>query len=272
MSAEKNAALPARAVGFDVHLSGASLWDLVQMECQARVRRVFQVRGEGGVGFLYLAAGRVVHAAVGRITGQAAALEILSWSNGSFEPCERTWPPAPTIEVTHEALILEAARRRDEAINEAFDAATTAPKLLPFPGRGAVDAALDEIEELEIWEEGTGDMRTTYIDPPPGNAGSGSAELAKDFPIMLRLSASGAIVRNHGGSEEQGEAVAYAQRLVTLAGELLGLDAFTAMEAVFSGPNGGGRWFLFAEPTGDTVALRPRPEANLSPLRERLGL
>jgi hypothetical protein len=29
---------------------------------------------------------------------------------------------------------------------------------------------------------------------------------------------------------------------------------------------------MFREPNGDLVALRPRPDANLAPLRERVGL
>src|SRR5262249_54285406 len=102
------------AVGFRAHLSGVSLWDLVQMECLARAQRGVQVIGDGGVGYLFLADGRVVHAQTPRLAGQAAALEILGWRNGSFHQCERPWPRAATIETSCEALILQAARRRDE--------------------------------------------------------------------------------------------------------------------------------------------------------------
>ena len=62
--------------------------------------------------------------------------------------------------------------------------------------------------------------------------------------------------------------IAYVKRLVDLTGELMGLDEFTALEFVFAG----GRCVMFTDTNGDTVVLRPKPETNLQPIRERLGL
>jgi len=231
----------AAVVGFDVRLSGASLWDLVQMECQARVQRVFQVVGPTGVGYLYVTAGRLFHAATANLAGEPAALEILSWTNGSFQPCDRSWPPAATIETSYEALILELARRRDEE---------SAGNLVAFPR-----------------EEWPSDMRGTNIEQPPALP-SARPEPGPDFLVTLRLAPNGAVLKNSGGSEEMAEAIAYAHRLLQLAGEFLGLDGLSAMECAFTG---GGRCFVFTE-GGDIVAVRPRPDANLAPLRERLGL
>ena len=89
-----------------------------------------------------------------------------------------------------------------------------------------------------------------------------------DFQVMLRLSASGVVVRSHGASEQQAETIAYVKRLVDLTGELLGLDEFTALEFVFAG----GRCVMFTDTNGDTVVLRPKSETNLQPIRGRLGL
>jgi hypothetical protein len=86
--------------------------------------------------------------------------------------------------------------------------------------------------------------------------------------MVLRLSASGTILKNKGGSEEAAGAIAYAHRLVELSGDLLGLEGFRAMECVFRE----GRCLVFAEPNGDVVALRPYAEANLQTLRDSLGL
>ena len=47
-----------------------------------------------------------------------------------------------------------------------------------------------------------------------------------------------------------------------------GIDPFVAMECTFSD----GRMLLFEEENGETVALRPRTESNLQPLRDKLGL
>jgi hypothetical protein len=276
-TAKRDATTPEPALGFHAQLQGASLWDLVQMECLARSRLVVEVTGEGGVGYLYFDGGRVVHASTQRCRGQAAALEILGWTHGTFQPAQRSWPLAPTIEMSHEALLLHAAKDRDEQ---------GASNLVAFPSRGveaAVDAALDEIELLEVdqeeevtgvapqttgQEEGKMNVRNPNVDETAAGALTPRAENPADFPVMVRLSAQGAVLRNKGGSEELAEATAYAHRLVQLTGELLGLEDFVALECSFASD----RFIVFTENGGDVVALRPRPELNLQPLRERLGL
>ena len=131
----------------------------------------------------------------------------------------------------------------------------------------------DEFEELELSEfeeEGASEMRSSKVDDaPPDAAAARAADMGSgDFQVMLRLGASGAVVRSHGASEEQAELIAYVKRLVDLTGELMGLDDFTALEFVFAG----GRCVMFTDTNGDTVVLRPKPETNLQPIRERLGL
>jgi hypothetical protein len=272
------------ARGFSAQLRGASLWDLVQMECLGRSHRVVQVVGEGGVGYLYFDRGQIVHATTAQRTGEPAALEILGWTNGSFQSCERAWPAQATIRTSHEGLILQVAQIRDE---------TGASNLVAFPGRGSADDDDDDrYEELELTElddgpaepgaaqaaaeQGESEMRSSGIDeaamtPKPGanGAGAGRAEVGAtaDFSVMLRLGPNGAVVSNRGGSEELADTVAYSHRLLQLTGELLGLDKFSAVECGFAV----GRCIVFADGE-EVVALRPRPETNLQALRERLGL
>ena len=281
--------------GFSAQLRGASLWDLIQMECLARSHRVVQVIGEGGVGYLYFDRGQIVHATTAQRTGEAAALEILDWTNGSFQSCERGWPAQATIRTSHEGLILQAAQLRDER---------SASNLVAFPTRGAAGDDLDRYEELELSElseadeeieaargareareEGAVDMRSSGSDeaaltPKPvatgangvngaNSANSGRSELGPlgDFSVMMRLGPNGAVVSNRGGNEELAETVAYSHRLLQLTGELLGFDKFSAVECGFVE----GRCIVFSD--GDeVVTLRPRPEVNLQTLRERLGL
>ena len=254
---------PGRAAGFRARLAGVGLWDLVQMECLAGSRACVLVTGEGGVGYVYFAHGNIVHAVTADKVGEAAALEILSWTNGSFQPCDRPWPEATTIATSHEALILQAAKRRDESA-----------KLVAFPGGGAGEptgapAGPDDVETLEIEEEGAADMRSPNereVTPAP-QAGRAEAT-GGDFSVMLRLSPRGEIIKSSGGSEQLAETVAYVRRLAELGGELLGLEGFSAFECTFAQ----GRLLTFVDSDGDTVVLRPRPEANLQALRERLGL
>jgi hypothetical protein len=258
---------PSTTLGFRAQISGASLWDLVQLECLARSRQVVRVNGEGGVGYLYFAEGRVVHAATARLIGETAALEILGWTNGLFQPCERAWPATYTIETSCEALILSVAKRRDEA----------ATNLVAFPGRAtpAASADDDQFEVLEIEElKQEGEMRTpnngdrTQTPTPPPVA-AGRPEISAEFPVTMRLAPGGGVLTSKGADDDMAGVVAYAHRLAQLTGELLGLEPFVAMECSFSEE---GPLLLFEEDNGDTVALRPRTENNLQPLRDKLGL
>jgi hypothetical protein len=266
---------PEPAVGFHAKLEGASLWDLVQMECLARSHLVVEVTGEGGVGYLYFDGGRVVHASTARQRGEAAALEILGWTHGTFQASNRSWPSGgPTIHVTHESLLLNAAKRRDDQ---------RASNLVAFPARG-VEAAIDEAleESLEMMEIGEGQDPDDQapddddVTRPGGtvraaalpSAASARVEVPADFPIMVRLSSAGTVIRNKGGTEELAEAASYAHRLAQLTGELLGLEEFVALECISSE----GRYLLFGEGEGEVVLLRPRADLNLQPLRDRLGL
>ena len=94
------------------------------------------------------------------------------------------------------------------------------------------------------------------------------AEPPSDFPVLLRLGPGGGILRNEGGDEELAAVVANARRLGRLAGQLLGMDSFVAMECTLAS----GRLLIYDEDNGETVALRVRNEASLQSLRERLGL
>ncbi len=255
--------------GFSARLRGAGLWDLVQMECLARVHRTVQVVGEGGVGYLYFDRGDIIHASTALRIGEAAALEILGWTNGSFQTCDRPWPEQRSIITSHEGLLLQAAQLRDEG----------ASNLVAFPGRAAPanqgeteTETFEEIEFSEIDEEGERTMRGSDLEEaaptPKGGPQSGRTELGGDFAAMMRLGPTGAVISNRGGSEDLAETVAYVQRLLQLTGELLGLGEFSAVECGFVE----GRCIVFADAAGETVALRPRTDANLAALREKLGL
>ena len=208
-----------------------------------------------------------MHATTAQRAGEPAAIEILGWTNGSFQTCDRPWPEQPTIATPHEGLILRVAQARDEGQGS---------NLVAFPARSAAAPDEDVFEELElseIAEEGEGEMRGSNIDeavptPKPGSQ-SGRTEMAGDFSVVMRLAPNGAIISNRGGARDLADTIAYVDRLLQLTGELLGLGPFSALECSFT-PEG--RCFIFSDGSGETVALRPRSEASLQPLREKLGL
>jgi len=258
---EREAPVPggtAATRGFSAQLRGASLWDLVQLECLSRSRRCIRVVGEGGVGYLFFDRGRVIHAATAQAIGEAAAVEVLAWTNGSFEACERPWPEQPSIAAGLEALLLRTAQLCDER---------AASNLVAFPTRpGDGDETYEELQIGDLEAHGGGEMRSSNTDdmltPPP------RVEISGDFAVVMRLGPTGAIMSSRGGSEELGQAVAYVERLLQLTGEMLGLGPFSALECTFTHE----RCLIFCEGGGETVALRPRADANLTALRERLGL
>jgi hypothetical protein len=124
------------------------------------------------------------------------------------------------------------------------------------------------IVEKGIVEKGIVNMRSPNIEPPSLAPPLGRSELTAEFPVVLRIARSGAVLKNKGADEELAGVVAYAHRLVQLAGELLGLEELAAIECQFTE----GRCLIFSEDNGDLVALRPRADANLQVIRERLGL
>src|SRR4051794_8233481 len=101
--------------GFRVSLEGATLPDFVQMECLAQSNRVFRITSGHRIGYLFFKKGQMIHALSGDEVGEAAALEILKWRDGSVEPCSVGWPDAPTIHSTWQNLLLLSAQARDES-------------------------------------------------------------------------------------------------------------------------------------------------------------
>ena len=180
---------PSATLGFHAHLEGASLWDLVQMECFARSHLVVEVTGEGGVGHLYFDSGRVVHAATARNRGVTAALEILGWTHGTFQASNRSWPTGgPTIDVTHESLLLNAAKSRDEQ---------SASNLVAFPGPGrGIEAAIEEVLEdnLELMEirmhKQLKDAKRKDADIPAGDVEKDMRQLAATMKTIEATSSA----------------------------------------------------------------------------------
>src|SRR3954463_2359168 len=119
-----------RESGFRANLQGANLADLVQMECLSGRERVIRVSSGSDVGYLFFRGGQIVHAVSRRGIGETAALEILGWDDGIFEPCSAGWPDRDSIGSNWQNLLLLAAQHKDEQSRH---------NLVAFPGaRGAV--------------------------------------------------------------------------------------------------------------------------------------
>jgi CheY-like chemotaxis protein len=166
--------------GFRGVLRRVGLQDVLQMECLARNSIVLKVHAGGVSGNIFVKAGRIIHAEDGARKGEDAFNHLLKLQGGEFDLLPYHEPPEETIQGQWEFLLMEAARKRDEASEatpssiqtDLADAlastpaprAATAPPVVPVlearpgPAEGqaetsaaaAPDATRPQVEELLI--------------------------------------------------------------------------------------------------------------------------
>jgi hypothetical protein len=224
--------------GFQASLSGASLPDLVQMECLAGTEAVFRVTSAHEVGYLFFRGGQLIHALRGDADGQSAAVEILAWNQGTFEPCNLALPARGSIQIRWQSLLLLAAQAHDEAGRR---------KLVRLPtGSNTGAAKQDALEKRDTGEA-----------------------LPAGYQALVKLDAAGNPTDGRGdGVEAFSVSVAYAARMGQLIGEALGLDQLEAFECTFSDC----RYLAQLDRAGAIVGVKAEPDADLGSLRERAGL
>lgn len=231
-----------RESGFRAHLNGASLADLVQMECLSGRERVIRISSDGDVGYLYFRGGQIVHAVSRRGIGETAALEILRWNDGTFEACNAGWPDRDSITCNWQNLLLLAAQHRDESGRH---------NLVAFPGAAARSA-----------------QRPSSTPPPPSVNSDSSPPMLAQVRAAVRIDANGTIVTSKGAADELSQVAAYASRLAELIGDGLGMSGLRSVEVLQPST----RTLICREKSGTTLALTAAPDADLTQVRERLGL
>jgi hypothetical protein len=232
-----------RGSGFLAKIRGANLADLVQMECLSGSKRVVRVTSGDNVGYLFFRAGNLVHALARSLIGEAAALEMLGWDEGTFDPAERDWPAKDSIGCNWQSLLLRAAQARDEK---------DAGIVVALHADGRVKG---KPPPLPIGE-------SIEFDVTPIRVG-GHTLRSEDFTLFLRMNGQGAITASEGSTQEFADIAAYALRLAHLIGDGLGIEHFVAMECTFKE----GRCFIVLEDGGDVVALKPKPQTDATQLR-----
>ncbi len=94
------------------------LRDLIQMECSIKSTRAVRLEREGESGRLYFAHGQVVHAEVGKLSGEPALFEMLSWAGGSYIIADGLQPREETISRSWQALLADAIKLGKGAAQE----------------------------------------------------------------------------------------------------------------------------------------------------------
>jgi CheY-like chemotaxis protein len=101
--------------GFQGVLRRVGLQDVLQMECLARSSSLMEVSNGEMQGSIYVQDGQIIHAQVGELTGEDAFNRLMLLSGGQFNLKQFVQPPSITITGSWEFLLMEAARKRDEA-------------------------------------------------------------------------------------------------------------------------------------------------------------
>jgi hypothetical protein len=245
--------------GFSANLRGASLPDLVQMECLRRSTMAVRVVSGDDVGYLYFHAGEIVHAMSSSAIGEAAALEILGWNRGSFEACNAGWPTEFTIKKAWQVLVIASATACDEARRKVVD----------FPRERTAGASTRQKPSKPLASSGrpTADRAPGPPDPmsiPP----SGPASGARGIQRAVTLDATGRVLSTRGEADELVAMTAYMLRVGALVGDELGMGELCAIETLA----GGTRRIFYTESQGKLVGVEASADADLGPLREELGL
>ena len=199
--------------GFAAAIDGASIADLVQLECLRGLTRAIRVFSEGHAGVLYFDQGQLVHADTGDQVGEEAALSILSWASGHVEACGEYWLKPPTIQTSWRGMLITAATRADERTR----------------ATGSYDDADDGAEAIALDDESlVGTVPREPVATGPSN--SQRAQDARAWSEALRavrLDVNGSVVSAKGSKtqvSELSEAIAYSVVLAQVVGEGLGLD------------------------------------------------
>ena len=246
-----------RGAGFQARISGASLSDLVQMECLAGSQSVVRVTSAGATGHLYFRGGAVVHAVSRSLSGETAALDMLSWNDGTFEPVERDWPNKENISCGWQSLLIRAAQIRDERRAQSVVALRSEARTAKPGGAEDQKDGLSKMPAVENIE----------LDATPIEV-AGHVLRMEDFALVLRLKRDGAIALNHRSTQDFADIVAYACQLAELIGQQLGIERFVALECTFKS----GRCFIVVESGGEVVALRPHESTDVGSLRDLFGI
>lgn len=101
-------------IDYGGQIRGLSLSSFLQMLKLEGHSCTLQVTGKGKTGCLHLVEGELVAASHGPLTGEAAAIQILSWDNVMIDIDYTTKGITPEIEKPVMALLLESGRMSDE--------------------------------------------------------------------------------------------------------------------------------------------------------------
>lgn len=164
---------------------GASLPDLIQMQCLTMVTRAVRVDANSVTGRIYFAGGQIVHASVGMLSGEAALFEMLGWKNGTFTCEDGVRAPDETVTRHWQGILLEAAQREDELLREGPGEAK--PNYPAVVSRSNIPMRKHPIEELRPDPEVVGFVQSDSEGTLLGSKGDDAENLQAGFAYVCGL-------------------------------------------------------------------------------------
>lgn len=105
----------AAATGVQGNLHDLGIIEMVQILATGSRSVHIQLEQNDRLAELTLQKGQIIHAAVGPLHGEEAALEILGWTTGTFRLAPLKKAPPPTITASTDTLLLQSCLRQDQA-------------------------------------------------------------------------------------------------------------------------------------------------------------
>ncbi len=101
-------------MSFQGSLKELHLPDVIQLVSVSGKSGSFRLERDSHEGFIYLENGKMVHATVGKLSGEEAIYALATWNDGIFRFIPGDSPTEKTISKSNTNLLMEAARRIDE--------------------------------------------------------------------------------------------------------------------------------------------------------------
>jgi len=114
------------ATGFEGEVAGLGLTDIIQVNATNGFSGLVRVQHDDDTGAIFFRDGDIVHAELGKKTGEEAFFEIISWQAGRFTVQTNVFTALRTIQKSCGHLLLEAHAVQDSS---------------PAPARASVAAA-----------------------------------------------------------------------------------------------------------------------------------
>jgi len=107
--------IPPHAFAGMIH--NIQLMDFIQIACLSRSNLLIRIESSQGHGTIHVRSGRVYHAQMDKMQGEAAFFEMLCWENGRFETLPSPAEGIASIDKPLEHLLVESMRQRDEKMS-----------------------------------------------------------------------------------------------------------------------------------------------------------